>query len=63
MWKSALSWRGSSLWCGAREQNKIMNTLDLGEGQARLLTHLTDDPLKYKVPDYMTTLTIPTPES
>ena len=41
---------------GQKKQNKIMNTLDRGEGQVRFLTHLTDDPSKYKVPDYMTTL-------
>ena len=44
----------SVVW--AREQNKIMNALDRGEGQVRFLTHLTDDPSKYKVPDYMTML-------
>ena len=44
----------SVVW--AREQNKIMNMLDRGEGQTRFLTRLTDDPSKNKVPDYMNTL-------
>ena len=41
----------SVVW--ATEQAKIMSELDKGEGQVRFLSHLTEDPEKYKTPVYM----------